>query len=137
MIFSYPAFRKQMMLSVKIQRFIWQSPARLQGPGEQPSTAPSAVPPAGHQPDPQCPCVGLCHHIRQGDEWVQPQTAVVAFPSALFSPLYTIISKTRVSLLPHLRWSRFGPFSKGSGTSPPGPWPGGAARNETQLSLKL
>ena len=54
-----------------------------------------------------------------------------------FPPLYTRISRTHVSLLPRLQWSCFGPFSKGSRILPPGPWPGGAARNETRLSLKL
>lgn len=106
-----------------------QAPGPVAGAAQHCSaTAPTV--PAG-------PTAPLCHCVQPGGERAQPRTAAVAFPSALFSSFIRYNEQDACFITPAPPPSGFGPFSKGSGTSPPGPQPSGAARNEPRLSLRL
>lgn len=106
-----------------------QAPGPVAGAAQHRSATASTVP-AG-------PTASLCHRVQQGGERVQPRTAAVAFPSAPFSPFIRYNQQDVRFITPAPPPSGFGPFSEGSGTSPPGPQPSGAARNEPRLSLRL
>lgn len=124
-IFSYPAFRKQMVLRVEPLRCTWQSCARLGGRG----SSPALLPPSTGRPS-------LTRSI-----------SAVAFggvtsgrgrlPSALLSSFIPYSQQDACFVTPvpppERLWSLL--QRQQEVTTTPGPHPSGAARKETRLSL--